>query len=113
MRQLLERVFGLYGQDALLTSSDTQNTVQVFFQGSNSKSWQNMERVIGPLGEIPRGQYLCFLQPGMASVGDTLSMETGDYRICRVEEMTVGTQVMYQWCLCMRKGGEDTWALTE
>lgn len=113
MRRLLERVFRLYGKHAMLISGSEQKKVTVFFQGSNSKSWQNMERVYGPLGEIPRGQYLCFLQPGMAAVGDTLTLDGKAYRICRVEEMTAGTGAMYQWCLCAGKGGEDTWALTE
>lgn len=108
MLQLLERAFGLYGREALLTSGGTQKRVKAFFQGSNSKSWQNMQRVYGPLGEIPRGQYLCFLQPGTAAEGDSLEMDGKAYRICRVEDMAA-----YQWCLCTEKGGEDTWALTE
>lgn len=113
MQRLLERAFGLYGQDALLSSGDTPKTVKAFFQGSNSKSWQNMERVHFPLGEIPRGQYLCFLQPGMAVAGDTLTLDGKAYRICRVEEMRAGNRSMYQWCLCAEKGGDDTWAMSE
>ena len=108
MLQLLERAFGQYGREVLLISGGTQKLVKAFFQGSNSKSWQNMERVYGPLGEIPRGQYLCFLQPGTAAVGDGLVVDGKAYRICRVEDM-----VAYQWCLCTEKGGEDTWALTK
>lgn len=113
MRRLLERVFGLYGKNAVLISGSVQKQVKVFLQGSNSKSWQNMQRVYSPLGEIPRGQYLCLLQPGVATEGDTLMLDGKAHRICRVEEMTAGSNAMYQWCLCTGKGGADTWALTE
>ena len=113
MLQLLERAFGQYGREVLLISGGTQKLVKAFFQGSNSKSWQNMQRVYSPLGEIPRGQYLCLLQPGVATEGDTLMLDGKAHRICRVEEMTAGTNAMYQWCLCTGKGGADTWALTE
>lgn len=105
---LLEWIFRLYGKPGVLRAKGEQKQVRVFFQGSHSKSWQNMQRVYGPLGEIPRGQYLCYLLPGTAVEGDTLTLEGKAYRICRVEDMAV-----YQWCLCTRKGGEDTWALTE
>ena len=113
MRQLLDRLFDLYGKTAILERAGVQKRVQVFFQGSNSKSWQNMERVYGPLGEIPRGQSLCFLRSGTAKVGDGLWLQGRAYRICRVEDMLLGEHVLYQWCLCAQKGRTDAWSLTE
>lgn len=66
-----------------------------------------------PLGEIPRGQYICVLPTGMAAVGDILRIGGKAYLICRVEEMAVRTGSVYQWALCEEKGREDTWGLTE
>ena len=113
MRRMLERTFARYGRDVVVTSHGVQKTVKAFFQGSRSKSWQNMQRVYFPLGEIPRGQYLCYLLPGSAVAGDCLCVDGVTYEIRRVEDMRALGQVMYQWCLCAGKGGEDTWGLTE
>lgn len=113
MRRMLERTFARYGREVVLTSHGVQKTVKAFFQGSRSKSWQNMQRVYFPLGEIPRGQYLCYLLPGTAVAGDLLTVGGETYEVCRVEEMWALGQSMYQWCLCAGKGGEDTWGLPE
>lgn len=113
MREFLNRIFQHYGTRAILTADGAEKQIRVFFQGTNSKSWQNMEKHYCPLGQIPRGQYLCLLPAGTASEGNTLQVDGRDYRICRVEDMLLGPDALYQWGLCVEKGGEDTWALTE
>ena len=104
-----------YVFDSLLSRYGTQITwkssvIRGFFQSVNSRSWQNMERMYGPLGEIPRGQYICMLPAAVAvTPGDVLGVGQGQYQIQRVEDVRLGDRVLYQWCLCVRKGGEDLW----
>jgi len=113
MRHLMDRVFAHYGMHAVLESGGSKKTVRVFFHSVNSRSWQNMERMFLPLGEIPRGQYICVLPAGTAAVGDILHIGMKAYLICRAEEMALRAGSIYQWALCEEKGGQDTWGLTE
>lgn len=110
MQALMNRLLGRYGMQAVITTENGSVTARVFFHSVNSRSWQNMEKVFLPLGEIPRGQYICVFPAGLAvAAGDTVTVGGRDYRVCRVEEMAMHTGTVYQWSLCMEKGGEDTW----
>ena len=113
MKRILEDVFARYGRDVALISHGVNKTVKAFLQSSRSKSWQNMQRVYFPLGEIPRGQYLCYLLPGTAVAGDLLTVDGQVYEVCRAEEMWALGKAMYQWCLCVGKGGTEVWDLPE
>lgn len=106
MLKMFERLFWRYGTELRLKKS----FVKGFFFSVNSRSWQNMERIFGPLGEIPRGQYICVL-PITASVtaGDHFSVGRKSYTIRRAEEVRAKGESIYYWCLCVEKGGEDTW----
>lgn len=112
MQYLMDRLFALYGSDAVLVSGNTSKKMRIFFQSVNSRSWQNMERVYIPLGRVPRGQYVCILPAGTAKEGDVIKIGSKSYRICRLEEITVRTGTVYLWGLCNEKGGEDTWGST-
>jgi hypothetical protein len=88
MRSLMERVFARYGMNAVIDSSAGQQHTKVFFHSVNSRSWQNMERSFFPLGEIPRGQYICVFPTSVrVQAGDTVTLNSGVYQVRRVEEM--------------------------
>lgn len=110
MQKMMDQIFARYGVDAVIGAAGEQQRVKVFFHSVNSRSWQNMERAFFPLGEIPRGQYICVL-PICARVqaGDTLTVGGKVYQIRRVEEMATWRGPMYRWGLCVEKGGDDTW----
>ncbi len=106
MQKLMDKLFARYGQKAMLG----ERCVQVFFQQGHSRSLQSLERVFVPLGEILRGQYVCYL-PGdiPVSIGESLQVGNHCYRICRVEAMAFPKgKILYQWALCAGKGGEIT-----
>ena len=111
MRELMDQMFRRYGTEAVLLRNDQQWTVRAFFHSVNSRSWQNMEWMFFPLGEIHRGQYICVLPvSALAVAGDTLRIKGKFYKLRRVEEMFVKGQSLYRWCLCVEKGGDDDWA---
>lgn len=110
MRALMDEVFRRYGVDAQITSDARRQKVKVFFHSVNSRSWQNMERMFFPLGEIHRGQYICVLPIwAAAQAGDTVTVNGKSYKLRRVEEMFVKGASIYRWGLCVEKGGDDNW----
>jgi hypothetical protein len=110
MRKLMDGVFARYGVDAMITTQTGQQKVKVFFHSVNSRSWQNMERMFFPLGEIHRGQYICVLPiAAAATAGDTVTVNGKSYKLRRVEEMFFKGGSIYRWGLCVEKGGDDDW----
>ncbi len=110
MRSLMDRAFARYGTPAQLENGAGQQDVRVFFHSINSRSRENTERAYFPLGEIPRGQYICVF-PIDAEVrrGDTVTVGGRSYLVSRVEEMTAYRGPVYRWSLCVEKGGGETW----
>ena len=114
MRNLMDQLFSRYGTEAVLLRGDQRQAVKAFFHSVNSRSWQNMERMFFPLGEIHRGQYICVLPiSAQACAGDTLRIQGKFYKLRRVEEMFVKNKSIYRWCLCVEKGRDDNWGSNE
>ena len=106
MRHVFDSLFARYGTQLSVAGV----AVRGFFYSVNSRSWQNMERAFVPLGEVPRGQYICIL-PASAQVtaGYTVGLDGKSYEIRRAEIVRAGATPVYYWCLCVEKGGEDSW----
>lgn len=111
MKKRMDGILRRYGTAATLRTGAGERSVHVFFHSVNSSSWQNMERVFAPLGEVPRGQYICVLPADAAAAPeDTLVVSGREYLLRKVERMDLFTGPMYCWALCVEKGGEDSWA---
>ena len=105
MRELMDQLFRRYGTEAVLLRGEQQYAVKAFFHSVNSRSWQNMEYVQSPLGRIPRGQYLCILPAGSkAEEGGRLALQGKEYQIQKLENIYLGSKVIYVWGLCVEKG---------
>ena len=110
MQKLMDRVFTRYGTEAILHIAGGKQSVQVFFESVNSKSWQNMEARHHVLGKLPKGQYICrFPAKTAVNIGDWVQLDERSYSVCRVEDMLGPGGCAYRWALCTRKGGADTW----
>ncbi len=87
-----------------------EETVKGIFFSVNSQSWQNMDQSYSSLGEIPRGQYICVLPAtASAAAGDTVNVGEKTYQFRRIEDMRFRDSVLYRWCLCVERGGDDPW----
>lgn len=108
---MMGTVFRRYGTRLQRYRGGTGVPFRGFLQHSASKSWQNMEREVMPLGEIPRGQYVLMapLQPELA-VGDVVEQAGKFYVLRRCETVMYRDTPLYVWGLCTEKGDEDTWA---
>ena len=104
MREIIEGIIEGYGSAVTAVCGGESVSFRAFLQLVTSKSWQNMERVFGPLGEIPRGQYLYIGPAEFLRCGGT------DYIVRRADPILVGDEALYIWGLCVRKGADDPWS---
>ena len=101
----MDKIFRRYGSQIMRKNGDTETVFRGFLQHSGSKSWQNMQRMYGPLGEIPRGQYVLIAPAGQEmAAGDTLILGSLQVVIRRIETVMAADQPLYQWGLCVKKG---------
>lgn len=110
MQKMLTKIFKAYGTAVTLCHKEEEYQIRAFFQPVRSKSWQYLEGAYGPLGEIPRGQfvYLGPVEPA-AQAGDTVLVDGRAYLLRRSELIRDNNGPVYCWGMCVEKGGEDTW----
>ena len=110
MLELVKNVMAGYGTDMVITSGGETKIVRGFFRAVNSTSWQSIESIATPLGEISRGQY-AYIGPADVQIkeGDTITLGEKNYLFRRVEPYYFGNEPVYLWGLCVEKGVNDTW----
>lgn len=106
MRRVIEDLLQRFGVDALVNDIPTK----IFLQFSNSKSWDSMNPIITPVGQIPGGQYL-YIGPVDVeiAVDDEVWVQNTGYIIRRAEVYQTHEGPIYRWALCALKGGEIGW----
>lgn len=111
MREIIEGILQSYGSTVEAVLGESAQSCRAFLQPVTSKSWQNMEHVFGPLGEIPRGQYL-YIGPVAQDIlsAEYLRCHGTDYLVRRADTLLMGDEPLYIWGLCVKKGGEDPWS---
>lgn len=107
---MMDKAFLRYGIEALVAHGVTEEKTRIFFQPSISKSWQNMEPEMGPLGKVPGGQFL-YIGPAGVEVraGDRVTVAGKGYIFRRAEAVLDASGPVYRWGLCVEKGGDDVW----
>lgn len=108
MRALVEKLLRRYGSPIALHRGGEKRVFFGFLNHTGSRSLQNMEEYVEPLGQIPGGQYVLVapLQPELKP-GDTLVLGDKRYLIRRLELQWYGKERLLQWGLCTEKGGEE------
>ena len=110
MKKMVDTILRQYGTEVTLTGNGGERKCRCFFQPVNSTSWQSIESVASPLGEITRGQYT-YIGPTAVALneGDSLGLGDRDYLVRRVEPYYYRGEAIYVWALCVEKGVNDTW----
>lgn len=110
MKAEIEEILRDFGDTVTVGHGGQSTAVRAFLQPVTSKSWQNMEHVFRAMGRIERGQYL-YLGPADCALtqGDTLTCHSVAYTVRKAECISVADTGLYQWALCVRKGGADPW----
>lgn len=106
MRKLIEELLDRYGVDAKVNGINTR----IFLQFSNSKSWDSMNPILTPIGQIPGGQYL-YIGPVDVSIsaGDRVWVNGTGYILRRCEVYQTHEGPIYNWALCSLRGGDSAW----
>lgn len=107
---MMDRILKQYGIAAVLEHDGKSIPLRIFFQPSMSKSWDSMNPIVTPLGQLPGGQYL-YIGPADQPLtqGDILKVGQSFYVIRRPETYLDRKGPVYQWALCVRKGGDKPW----
>lgn len=113
MRRMIGKILKQYGISAVVEHEGKAVPVRIFFQPSMSKSWDSMNPIVTPLGQLPGGQYL-YIGPAEQPIaqGDLVRVASGSYVVRRAETYLDQTGPIYQWALCVRKGGDVPWEMT-
>lgn len=112
MRRMFGKILKQYGVEAVLEHDGKEIPLRIFFQPSMSKSWDSMNPIVTPLGQLPGGQYL-YIGPAEQPIsqGDLVRVSSGSYVIRRAETYLDHNGPVYQWALCVRKGSDLQWDL--
>lgn len=110
MKEIIARLIRIYGNDVTITANRVQYQTRAFMQLVTSKSWQNMERMIPSVSEVPRGQFLYLGPPDVALSGyDTIEMDGRIYIVRRADAIIYQSQRIFIWGLCVEGGSKDPW----
>ena len=110
MRKTVDMILRKYGTEVTLRRKQGDTVVRCFFQPVSSTSWQSIEHGVSPLGYASRAEYLC-IAPAKAGIQEAEVLVLGErqYLAQRVEDYRCCGEAVYQWVLCIEKGGMDTW----
>lgn len=105
MKELIARLISTYGNQMQITTGKVRHNVTAFLQLVTSKSWQNMERMIPTVGEIPRGQFLYLGPPELMLCGyDTILMDERQFIVRRADAILYRSERIFVWGLCVEGG---------
>ena len=110
MKRMIDKVLRQYGTPVQVRHGAETVSLRAFFQPSMSKSWDSMNPIVTPLGQLPGGQYL-YIGPTEQEVaqGDLIYVAGSGYVIRRAEIYYYGNGPVYRCALCVRKGSDEKW----
>lgn len=105
----MSRMIRRYGAPILRTSGSSVTAYRAIVQPVTSRSWQNMERMIPNVGEIPRGQYI-YIGPADQAVksGDIFTFDGRTYMVRRADRIFFREEALFVWGLCVEGGAPET-----
>ena len=114
MRRMIEKILRQFGMEVTVNRSGESWTVRAFLQPVLTHGQQNIRREVLALGYVPAGQYT-YVGPTEPEIqeGDLLTVGEDTYVLRRAEVIRDAQGPAYCWGMCVRKGGDDTWAAEE
>lgn len=110
MRAFVERILQGYGSLVTVQDGESARTFRAFVQPVTEKGWQNMQKVIRTLGQVPKGQFVYIGPAGAAlSEGQTVQAFGEAFLVRRYETVYLADKALYDWALLQRAGGADPW----
>ena len=111
MRQMVEKILNSYGAMLTLRHDGKNIIVKGFLQPGKSVSQRSATNEVSPLGETHADTYQ-YIGPveHIIQPGDMLTKSGVRYEFRQVEKVLYQNTPIYLWGLCVRKGGDGTWA---
>ncbi len=107
MKEVIARLIDAYGNDLTVTADGVETQTRAFLQLVTSKSWQNMERMIPSVGEVPRGQYLYLGSPDIPlKAYDSIVMDGRSFLVRRADAILHQSERIFIWGLCVEGGAQ-------
>ena len=108
MRKIMDGALRRYGTSVQVVHGNMTTPLKAVFQPVSSKT---SPMVVTPLGTVERGQYL-YIGPASQALDlrDRVIVDGVSYLVTRVESSRDDQQAVYIWAVCVKEGGEDTWA---
>ena len=108
---MVEKILNSYGTVLTLRHNGKDVALKGFLQPGKSVSQRSAMQKVSPLGEISGDTYLYIGPAGQETQeGDTLLQGGVQYELRQVETVMYRNTPIYLWGLCVRKGGENSWA---
>ena len=105
MKKLIAGLIAQYGNDVVITHGEEIYRTKAFLQLVTSKSWQNMERMIPTIGEVPRGQFLYLGSPEIPLNGyDSIETDGRVFIVRRADAILYRSNRLFVWGLCVEGG---------
>lgn len=106
MREVIARLIQTYGSAVTVVSDGVETQTKAFLQLVTSKSWQNMERMIPSIGEVPRGQFLYLGPPDVPlNAYDRIKSDGRTFLVRRADAILYRSEQIFIWGLCVEGGG--------
>lgn len=108
MRRMVEKILNCYGQELFLQRLGCKATA--FLQPVQGKGQNMVLKEIGPLGVAHQNQYVYIgpVEPELRE-DDVLELDGKRYVLRRVETVHGAGGPVYQWGMCVKRGGADNW----
>jgi len=105
MKDVIASLIEAYGNRVVITCGENVYNTKVFLQLVTSKSWQNMERMVPSIGEVPRGQFLYLGPPDIPLGGyNSIEMDGRLFIVRRADAILYQSERLFIWGLCVEGG---------
>lgn len=106
MVRLMDRLFRRWGTEMVLRQGSREWHFRGMLQHSGSKSLQNAQWRLSPLGQL-QGERYVYIGPAIPAprTGDMLICRGETYELRQSEQVMLGNRPVYNWGLCVRKDG--------
>lgn len=111
MHGVMEKLLRRYGGVITLERAGSRQEFFGLLRHTVGYSWDSLDKAATPLGQTFGAKYTLIApaQPKLQE-GDVLTLDGCSYYLRRLETEKYGSEAICQWGMCVRKGGEDTWA---
>ena len=109
MQKVVDRIFRKYGVPLELSTNGVKAQTKGFVHYTATTARKHLLPNYTPLGQVPPGHCRILLPRRSVWEGDQILYDHTWYVVRVVERVWLGTQEIYDRCLCEERGEYDQW----